>query len=88
MIVPAADAAEASLVPGMRVTGVRSLRELVALARGQEVTDDLVAPYDDPPEPPPEDDDDRHRPDLADVARAGDRAATCWRSPRPAGTTC
>ena len=66
VIVPAADAAEASLVPGMRVTGVRSLRELVALARGQDVTD-LVAPYDDPPEPPPEDDDDRHRPDLADV---------------------
>ena len=67
VIVPAADAAEAALVPGMRVTGVRSLRELVALARGQEVTDDLVGPADPPPESPAAEDDDRHRPDLADV---------------------
>jgi magnesium chelatase family protein len=33
VVVPAANAAEARLVPGLRVTGVRSLRELVALAR-------------------------------------------------------
>ena len=36
VVVPAANAAEAALVPGVRVTGVRSLRDLVALARGEE----------------------------------------------------
>lgn len=35
-VVPAANEAEARLVPGARVTGVRSLAELVALARGEE----------------------------------------------------
>jgi magnesium chelatase family protein len=68
VVVPAADAAEAALVPGIRVTGVRSLRELVARARGEEVTDDVVGPADELPSPVPETtDDDRHRPDLADV---------------------
>ncbi len=44
VIVSAANAAEAALVPGVRVTGVRSLRELVALARGEDVpVDDVVA---------------------------------------------
>jgi len=41
VVVPAANAAEAALVPGVRVTGVRSLRELVALARGEEVPEGL-----------------------------------------------
>jgi len=36
VVVPAADAAEAALVPGVRVTGVSSVRELVARARGEE----------------------------------------------------
>jgi magnesium chelatase family protein len=36
VVVPAANAPEASLVPGVRVTGVASLRALVARARGQE----------------------------------------------------
>lgn len=35
-VVPAANAAEARLVPGVRVTAVRTLGELVALARGEE----------------------------------------------------
>jgi magnesium chelatase family protein len=37
VVVPAANAAEAALVPGMRVTGVSSLAELIALARGEPV---------------------------------------------------
>jgi magnesium chelatase family protein len=40
VVVPAANAAEARLVPGMRVTGVRSLRELVALARSEPLPDE------------------------------------------------
>lgn len=37
VVVPAANAAEAALVPGMRVTGVQSLAQLIALARGEPV---------------------------------------------------
>jgi magnesium chelatase family protein len=40
VVVPAANAAEARLVPGLRVTGVRSLRELVALARSEPLPED------------------------------------------------
>jgi magnesium chelatase family protein len=41
VVVPQANAAEAALVPGMRVTGVRSLAELIALARGEPVPVEL-----------------------------------------------
>ncbi len=40
VVVPAANAAEAGLVPGLRVTGVRSLRELVALARSEPLPEE------------------------------------------------
>lgn len=65
VVVPAANAAEASLVPGVRVTGVASLRALIAQARGQE-------PPDEPADPAPTtktepDEGDAHTPDLADV---------------------
>jgi magnesium chelatase family protein len=43
VVVPAANAAEAALVPGMRVTGVRSLAQLIALARGEPVPLELEA---------------------------------------------
>jgi magnesium chelatase family protein len=67
VVVPAANAAEATLVPGMRVTGVRSLAQLIALARGEPVPlelgdgDDAAAPSD------PGRDEDPARLDLADV---------------------
>ena len=55
VVVPAANAAEARLVPGLRVTGVRSLRELVALARSEplpeEAFDDDEAPVDSGADP-------------------------------------
>jgi len=64
VVVPSANAAEAALVPGIRVTGVPSLAVLVALARGE----DPPAGWDEPepadPTPPV---DDRHAADLADV---------------------
>jgi magnesium chelatase family protein len=65
VIVPSDNAAEASLVPGIRVTGVASLTALVARVRGEE-----------PPEghegetngiDPAVVEDDPHTPDLADV---------------------
>ena len=64
-VVPAANAAEASLVPGVRVTGVGTLAGLVARARGDTLPDaELVAE----PAPPAEDEGDpAHAPDLADV---------------------
>jgi magnesium chelatase family protein len=40
VVVPAANAEEARLVPGLRVTGVRSLRELVALARSEPLPEE------------------------------------------------
>jgi magnesium chelatase family protein len=45
VVVPAANEAEAALVPGVRVTAVRSLRHLVALARREEPPEE---PADDP----------------------------------------
>lgn len=45
VVVPLANAAEARLLPGVDVSGVGSLRALVALLRGE--------PYDEPPPPPP-----------------------------------
>jgi magnesium chelatase family protein len=44
VVVPAANAAEAALVPGMRVTGVHSLAQLIALARGEPVPLELECP--------------------------------------------
>ena len=65
-VVPAANAAEAALVPGVRVTGVRTLAGLVARARGEALpAEELV---DDDPVAVAEDDvDPAHLPDLADV---------------------
>lgn len=59
-VVPAANAAEAALVPGVEVTGVTCLRDLVALLRGEPVAE-LSLPLQEPllDAPPP---------DLADVA--------------------
>ena len=47
VVVPAANAAEARLVPGLRVTGVRSLRELVALARSEPLPEEAFVDADD-----------------------------------------
>jgi len=44
VVVPAQTAPEASLVPGIEVRGVRTLRQLIALLSGQE-------PPEEPPEP-------------------------------------
>ncbi len=63
VVVPRANAAEASLVPGVRVTGVPSLTVLVAIACGQEPP----AGGDEEPPAGTEAVDDGHRPDLADV---------------------
>jgi len=63
VVVPRANAAEAALVPGVRVTGVGSLAALVAIARGQPPPD----AGDDDLSAEPEADDEGHRPDLADV---------------------
>jgi magnesium chelatase family protein len=63
VIVPAANAAEAALVPDVHVRNARSLGELVACLKGE-------APWPDPPDPLPEADDasDADEPlDLADV---------------------
>jgi magnesium chelatase family protein len=65
-VVPAANAAEAALVPGVRVTGVRTLAGLVARANGDELpeverAEDVAPPVDPAAEDPV------HRPDLADV---------------------
>jgi len=65
-VVPAANAAEAALVPGVRVTGVRTLAGLVARANGDEPPDLELAEDAAPPVDPAEDDP-AHRPDLADV---------------------
>jgi magnesium chelatase family protein len=66
-VVPAANAAEASLVPGQRVTGVRTQAGLVARARGDELPEAELA--EDPAVVPDDGDDGDpgHRPDLADV---------------------
>ncbi len=64
VIVPFANAEEAALVPGVRVTGVHSLGELVALARGEDPPPPAWA---DDPVPAGEQPGCRARLDLADV---------------------
>jgi magnesium chelatase family protein len=65
-VVPAANAAEAALVPGLRVTGVRTLAGLVARARGDELPEAELA--EEPPTVADADEaDPAHLPDLADV---------------------
>lgn len=52
VVVPEANVAEAQLVPGLRVVGVRSLRHLVALLTGEDEPDDPpVPPLEDAPGP-------------------------------------
>jgi len=65
-VVPAANAAEAALVPGIRVTGVRTLAGLVARANGDALPEVELAEDPAPPVDPAVDDP-AHRPDLADV---------------------
>lgn len=66
VVVPRANAAEARLVSGVRVTGVASLTELVEHLRGEPVPEDLNPTA-------PEEYDERPAPDMADVL--GQRAA-------------
>lgn len=63
VIVPAAQVAEAALVEGIEVAGVRTLKALVDTLRGR--ADDFVRPGD---EPVADDADERPAPDLMDVA--------------------
>jgi magnesium chelatase family protein len=64
-VVPAANTAEAELVPGIRVTGVRTLAGLIARARGEPLpsAETVLEPV---PDADPEDEP-AHQPDLADV---------------------
>jgi len=71
VVVPAANAAEAALVPGMRVTGVHSLAQLIALARGEPVHLEVEDEVADAPAV----DDDPARLDLADVLGQADARA-------------
>ena len=71
VVVPAANAAEAALVPGMRVTGVRSLAQLIALARGEPVHLEVEHELADAAAV----DDDPARLDLADVLGQADARA-------------
>ncbi|GAB3594031.1 YifB family Mg chelatase-like AAA ATPase [Angustibacter peucedani] len=64
VVVPAANVAEASLVPGVRVHGARSLAGLVAAYRGEAGGPE---PVDDDDTGPDLDDDPAPAPDLADV---------------------
>lgn len=66
VIVPAANAAEAALVPGVRVTGVATLAGLIARARGAELPDSEVRALRQQTVVAPEPD--VRLPDLADVA--------------------
>ena len=85
VVVPAANAAEAALVPGMRVTGVHSLAQLIALARGEPVPLEPAEPESVAgrgagrglPGAPDADDvgDDPARLDLADVLGQADARA-------------
>ncbi len=64
LVVPAANAAEASLVPGIEVHGVHTLAGLVALVRGEDIPDveiDFVEDVAPAPVDPPD------IPDLSDV---------------------
>ncbi|MDQ1614464.1 MAG: magnesium chelatase family protein [Actinomycetota bacterium] len=68
VVVPAANEPEAALVPDVRVSGVRSLRELVARARGEELPAELDAdPAVDLPAAEPEPESSDGEPDLSDV---------------------
>ena len=71
VVVPAANAAEAALVPGMRVTGVHSLAQLIALARGEPVHLEVEHELADAAAV----DDDPARLDLADVLGQADARA-------------
>jgi magnesium chelatase family protein len=56
VIVPESNATEAALVPGVAVLGVRSLRQVLAIFRGQQVPDEPpdsgeAAAVDPPPDP-------------------------------------
>ncbi|WP_238992969.1 YifB family Mg chelatase-like AAA ATPase [Jiangella aurantiaca] len=65
-VVPEANAAEARLIPGIRVFGARSLRQVLAFLRGTEIPDEPLDEVDDPADVlAPAADDDL---DLADVA--------------------
>ena len=66
VVVPAGNAAEAGLVPGVQVTAVGSLAELVGIARGEPLPPELCRPPDEP-EPVAEEKVPTHAPDLADV---------------------
>jgi magnesium chelatase family protein len=66
VVVPAGNAAEAALVPGVQVTAVGSLAELVGIARGQPLPPELCLVADEP-EPVSEGPVSEHAPDLADV---------------------
>ncbi len=61
VVVPAGNAREAALVPGVEVEPIETLRDLVRLLRGEELVDTVLAPEAPPPDPPP-------IPDLAEVA--------------------
>ena len=67
VVVPAANAAEAALVPGVRVLGVRSLAGLVAHARGEPLPEIETAEVPDAAVVDDAGRDDAHRVDLADV---------------------
>ena len=82
------NAAEAALVPGLRVTGVRTLADLVARARGERAAGGGAGRGAAPVGCGADEDDPAHRPDLADVLGQADAARTCSRWPRPAATTC
>ncbi len=60
VVVPADNLAEASLVPDVQATGVRTLRGLVALLRGEQPDEEPAGPTNAPEEP--------SSLDLADVA--------------------
>jgi magnesium chelatase family protein len=79
VVVPAANADEAALVPGMRVTGVSSLAQLIALARGEpmlELEAALVTEFGDGSGVDETDrDDDPARLDLSDVLGQADARA-------------
>jgi magnesium chelatase family protein len=71
VVVPAGNAAEAALVPGMHVTGVRSLAQLIAMIRGEPVPLEFEEPELAADEPS-DAEDDPARLDLADVLGQAD----------------
>ncbi len=81
VVVPAENAPEASLVPGVVAEGVASLRELVGLLRGELELPDRRTSSRAPAA------DDGPGLDLADVAGQAD-GRLAWSWPLPGGTTC